>query len=327
MNIDQAKHLSFPDLMEKLGHTPAKVTKGGNELWYTSPFRKEEEASLHISIGRAGFWIWKDFGDEGGTVIDFALRYAGVSGVSEALAFLDRCGVSPKPTDALETPTLFSFHPQENHRAGVDITLAKSPLELLSVEALKNPIILRYLTQERGLQASLLPRYLHEVRYRNNETGKEYFAFGMKNEAGGYEIRVATNRYSFKSALPTRDVTRIIGRVSGPESVTVFEGMTDFLSLLTMRQRDQPSYDAIIMHSLTSYPRTAAMIRDSGYETIHTYLDNNPAGRETTERFRRDFGAKVAVQSHQFAPHTDLNDALLVFQASVNSGDVPRDNR
>lgn len=310
MNTEQAKYLSLPDLLEKLGYTPAKVTKSGAELWYKSPFRKEEAPSLHISIGRAGFWIWKDFGDDGGTVIDFAMRYAGVSTVREALAFLDRCNISAKSTAATTTPHLFSFHQQENDREAVENFLENRTLELLSAEELRSPILIQYLVQERGLAPFLLPRYLHEIRYRNTETGKEYFAFGMKNESGGYEIRVATNRYNFKAPLIARDVTRIVGKVSGTESVTVFEGMTDFLSLLTIRKLEQPSYDAIIMHSLTSYHRTATMIRDSGYETIHTYLDNNPAGQETTERFKRDFGAKVIVQSHQFAPHTDLNDAL-----------------
>ena len=308
MNTEQAKNLSLPDLLEKLGYAPAKVKKGGAELWYKSPFRKEEEPSFHISIGRAGFWIWKDFGDEGGTVIDFAMRYAGVSTVREALVFLDRYGVAANRHEA-STPTLFSFH-QQDHREAVENILEKSHLELLSVEELKNPIIIQYLTQERGLNASLLPRYLHEVRYRNNETGKDYFAFGMKNEAGGFEIRVATNRYSFKSALPSRDITRIIGKISGTESVTVFEGMTDFLSLLTIRQVEQPSYDAIIMHSLTSYHRTTAMIRDLGYETIHTYLDNNPAGQETTQRLQEAFGARIYSCSSVFAPYVDLNDAL-----------------
>jgi hypothetical protein len=319
MNTEQAKHLSLPDLLQQLGHTPTKVTKGGAELWYKSPFRPDEAPSLHISIGRAGFWIWKDFGDQGGTVIDFAMRYAGVSTVREALAFLDRCSVSPQSIETAYTQFLFSFHQQENDREAVENFSSNGRLELLSAEVLQNPILLQYLRQERGLDAGLLPRYLHEIRYRNTETGKEYFAFGMKNESGGYEIRVATNRYSFKAPLIARDVTRIIGKISGTESVTVFEGMTDFLSLLTMRQSEQPNYDAIIMHSLSSYQRTASLITAMGYQTIHTYLDNNPAGQEATERFKRDFGAKVIVQSHQFAPHIDLNDALLSTRKSQHS--------
>jgi hypothetical protein len=56
MNTDQAKQLSLPELLAKLGHKPIKETKGGFELWYNSPFRKENDASFHTSfIG--GKWI------------------------------------------------------------------------------------------------------------------------------------------------------------------------------------------------------------------------------------------------------------------------------
>jgi len=316
MNTDQAKKLSLPDLLAKLGHHPVSEKKGGYELWYRSPFREEKDPSFHTSfIG--GKWIWKDFGDTGGTVIDFAMRYqeqqCRPTSIKEALAFLSDLfqpglfSTPPPPPRPNPAPDLFSFH-QQPHREAVENFSENRQLEFIDALPLRKPLILSYLANERHIPPALALRYLREVRYRNLATGKEYFAFGMENQAGGYEIRVASSQYNFKSALKARDITLIPG--SDPTSASVFEGMTDFLSLLAMTGRGTLPEDAIIMHSLSSYRRAADAIQARAYASIKTYLDNNAPGQETTERFKTDFGQKVFPQSQTFAPHTDLNDAL-----------------
>lgn len=317
MNAKQAKHLSLPDLLEKLGHTPTKVLNGGMELWYKSPFRKEEAPSLHISIGRAGFWIWKDFGDEGGTVIDFALRYAGVSTVSEALAFLDRSGVQSTRGETI-IPNLFSFH-QQDHREAVENFSADRKLELVEAHPIKNPVILAYLVRERGIPAALAEQYLLEVKYKNLAVGKEFFGFGMLNESSGYEVRVALAGNKFKSAINARDISVIRGSGSHQNEVSIFEGMTDFLSWLVMQGKNQLQGDALIMHSLTSHSRTVAYLRSHPYAVIKTYLDNNASGKQGTEKLKTVFGSTLVSCSEIFAPHADLNDALLSTRKSQHS--------
>ena len=64
MNSEQAKKLSLPDILSRLGHQPTEIKNGGNEYWYRSPFRKEKEASFHTSF-LGGKWIWNDFADSG----------------------------------------------------------------------------------------------------------------------------------------------------------------------------------------------------------------------------------------------------------------------
>ena len=56
MNSEQAKKLSLPDIMSRLGYEPTEITKGGAEYWYCSPFRKEKEPSFHTSY-LGGKWI------------------------------------------------------------------------------------------------------------------------------------------------------------------------------------------------------------------------------------------------------------------------------
>ena len=88
MNSEQAKKLSLPDILSRLGYEPISIKRGGFEYWYASPFRKEKEASFHTSY-LGGKWIWNDFADSGGTVIDFIMRHERYNRVGDALKFLD----------------------------------------------------------------------------------------------------------------------------------------------------------------------------------------------------------------------------------------------
>ncbi|MBC3794967.1 toprim domain-containing protein [Spirosoma utsteinense] len=323
MNTEQAKQLSLPDLLTKLGHSPMRERKGGYELWYCSPFREEKEPSFHTSyIG--GKWIWKDFGDTGGTVIDFAMRYQEQNGkptsIKDTLAFLSDL-LQPGLFSSLTTqphppkkpdPNIFSFQ-QQPHREAVENFSADRQLELIDVQPLRHFVILKYLTEERHIPADLAQRYLRLVRYWNN--GKEYFAFGMENQAGGYEIRAASSKHNFKSALIARDITIIPGTAAEHSTAHLFEGMTDFLSFLILNGVQESPDDCIVMHSLSSFHRAVAHIRSQDYQTIKTYLDNDKAGQQGTDRFKAEFGAILLPQGEAFAPHHDLNDMLRAQQS------------
>lgn len=318
MNSFQANNLNLPDLLSRLGHTPVAVKKGGNELWYHSPFREEKEASFHISKGDKWNWVWKDFGDEGGTVIDFIMRYQGHRDLKRVLAFLDGMYQGPKlfqpkrqarqaTQSSASQLSLFSFHGQN---AAKPPKISETPgLEFLSARPVQHTVIIAYL-KGRGIPDVLIQRYLLEIRYRNTQNKREYFAFGMENVNGGFEIRAASDQYQFKSALKCRDISVIPGH--SPTEVAVFEGMTDFLSFLVLSKQEEPLHDCIVMHSLSSLRRTMAHIEKQRYKRVYTWLDNNPAGLEHTEKFIKKLEeGRVVPQSALFAPHTDLNDALL----------------
>lgn len=326
MNTEQAKQLSLPDLLFKLGHSPVRERKGGYELWYRSPFRDEADASFHTSfIG--GKWIWKDFGDIGGTVIDFVMRQQNLTSIKDALAFLDDLyqpglfSSQPPRPQTKPRPDLFSFQ-QQTHREAVENFSEDRQLEMIDARPLQHFVILKYLADERAIPAPLAQRYLKTVRYRNLATKKEYFAFGMENQAGGYEIRAASNQYSFKSALKARDITVVPGYSAERKTVHVFEGMTDFLSFLILNGVEESPDDCIIMHSLSSFHRAVAHIRSQNYQAIKTYLDNDKAGQQGTERFEAEFGAMLLPQGEAFAPHHDLNDLL----RAQRSGQQPSSN-
>ena len=318
MNSTQAKQLSLPEIMSRLGYAPVKTLKGGREVWYKSPFRAEKDASFVTSY-LGGKWIWNDFGDSGGTVIDFVMHHENHTSVKQALTFLERLFQGHffvKPTSRRvgeipqkSSPDLFSF--KQQGREAASVASEDKQLEFLKAHPISHPAIHQYLEQERRIPKELADLYLVEVKYRNKGNGKEYFAFGIRNESGGYEIRAPSSQDSFKVALNGRDITLIRGLSRERKAVNIFEGMTDFLSLLVMMNSRNLSGDSIIMHSLSSFPKAAEAIRREDYQVIHTFLDNNRAGQEGTQRFQEAFADRVTAQSSLFAPHTDLNDALL----------------
>jgi len=303
MNSIEAKKLNLPEIMSRLGYEPTSIKKGGNEYWYNSPFRPEKESSFHTSY-LGGKWIWNDFGDQGGTVIDFVMRHEGYSSVSKALSFLD--DMYSKVGNRITNKPSFSF---QQHLSAKPKFSESKELEFLSAKPIENTLILSYLIKERGINKDIALQYLEEVRYKNIKTQKEYFAFGIKNESNGYEVRVASDKYPFKSALIKKDISLIKGFKTN-KVVNVFEGMTDFLSLLTMMKTDSLHGDTILMHSLSSYEKTIKSIKEQGCDSINTFLDNNKAGQECTEKFKTDFGAMVHVQSQLFLPFVDINDML-----------------
>lgn len=308
MNIQQAKQLSLPEIMASMGYQPFTVKKGGTELWYLSPFRIEAKPSFICSF-LGGKWIWNDFGDKGGTVLDFVMRHEGLTSVSEALTFLDNfhgtANLKKARKSAKQEP-LFSFkqHPD------FDASSFEKQLAFISATPIQNPVILNYLTTQRRIPKNLCLKYLKEIRYENKNTKKEFFAFGMENRSGGYEIRAATDEYPFKSALICRDVSVFIGNNPAARTVAVFEGMVDFLSLLALNKVETLEEDAIVMHSLSSFDKTVVYLREKGFERIELYLDNDTAGQEASERFKAEFEGRVVMRNDGYAGSKDLNEHL-----------------
>ncbi|MEM8528073.1 MAG: toprim domain-containing protein [Bacteroidota bacterium] len=301
MNSEQAKKLNLPHILSKLGYEAIKITKNGNEYWYNSPFRAEKAASFHTSF-LGGKWIWNDFGDKGGTVIDFVMRYKNYHSVKDALNYLEQF----ESVRSKSQNHLFSFQQQA-------FDLQNSQLELIKATSIEHPAILNYLTQERKLDVEAVQSNLVEVHYKNQSNHKHYFAFGIKNRANGYEIRSASDQIVFKSVIGKKDISLITPSTQPTQlskSLFIFEGMLDYLSLLSQPKKLPLCQDYLMMHSTSNLENTLAYLSKHTYEQIHTFLDNDEAGKSTTKALQAKFGRLVSNQSFRFAPHKDLNEAL-----------------
>lgn len=313
MNSEQAKKLSLPAILSKLGHQPVKTLKGGYELWYCSPFRKEIEPSFHTSF-LGNKWIWNDFGDTGGTVLDFAINYYNTD-IKGALANLESL-IGDTQQSLFFTPSVPLTPSQATNLPISDKTLSLLKISALSVDSFNGKALLQYLTQQRGINQDIATKYLVEVQYSNNENGKTYFAAGIRNENEGYEIR---NAY-FKSSIGKKGISFVKGKRR--DKAAVFEGFMDFLSALTYYQsvdlikfQSLVEADVLIMNSASFQEQTKDRLKTGNYSKISLYLDNDTTGQKVKAFFSTEFEAITEDCSAVYQGYKDFNEYLSKSQA------------
>ena len=276
MNIAEAKNISLADYLQSIGIAPCKHQ--GNNLWYYSPFRKETEPSFKVNLSRNE---WYDFGmGKGGNIIDFTMEHQGTDSISHALQIIS--GEASK----ISTNS-FSFRPSESLPGFTDI----------DIQSLTNPALLQYL-KERNIHIPFAEQGCKEIHFTTN--GKRYFAIGFENELGGYELR---NRY-FQGCLSPKGITTIR---NGNEACYVFEGFMDYLSYLTIQKTEQKKFDVVVLNSVANLQKAMDILKS--HKTIYTCLDNDEAGRKTTELIQ-SVHSTVYNRSTQYNEYKDLNDYL-----------------
>lgn len=298
MNIEIARTIAMPEILQKTGSKIAKQT--GNDQWYFSPFRNEKTPSFKVNTAKN---IWYDFGEGcGGDNIDFVCAYLERSGadhtVSDALRWLRNMFSS-----SAVTPLIFPDTASEKE---------ESSLVLKTVKPLMHIALVRYL-EDRGIPKGIAQRYLKEITIFNKATQKEYFAAAIKNEDGGYDYR---NAY-FKGCIRKKAISFVRGAEHGGGAIHIFEGFIDFLSVIAQRNGMPLKDDAIILNSVSSVKDATAYIRGFGYQVAYTWLDNDEAGKKAAEALDAFFVAEAI--SHKpmnacYASHKDVNEALLHFR-------------
>lgn len=289
MNAAQAKKISLYNLLSHLGYQPKDTRKSGNEVWYQSPFRSEQEASFKIRVDQN---IWYDFGEgAGGNVLDFVMKLQRCD-LKQALLFLEQTplktnlgGFISAPRYKEPTPDLFE--------------IPKSVV--LEVKPVYHYALKEYL-KERCIDAEVAYKYLREIKYKVEN--KEYFALGFANRSGGWEVRSSI----FKGCIGTKDISAI---ETGSKSVSVFEGYMDFLSSLTLSGNNSREGDVLILNSVSLKQKAIAFIKVKGYEVLHTYFDNDKAGSRAANAFKEELPTVIIKpQNYLYLPFNDFNDFL-----------------
>lgn len=173
--------------------------------------------------------------------------------------------------------------------------------EELCVSPLRNTVLLDYLAK-RGIPSGIAARECVEVHYRMRS--KWYFGIGFGNRKGGLEIR---NPY-FKGSTSPKDITHLRHGMQGDGKTTVlvFEGFMDYLSYLALKQGKLVP-DCVILNSVGNLPGALDVLK--GYGHVCCFLDNDDAGRKTTEEIRQQCGSVTDKAAH-YLPHKDLNEFL-----------------
>ena len=280
MEIQNIKQISITDYLQQQGYSAARVQ--GIHFWYCSPLRNERTPSFKVNTERNQ---WYDFGTgEHGDIIDLvcALQHCTMNKAIELL-------IGSKQIAHQD----FSF--------GGERKTSKHKLEIISVQSLTNPYLLRYIA-ERGIPLSIANRFCSEIRYNN--TNRTYYAIGFANDAGGWEIR---SPY-FKGCIAPKAITTIS---KDTEILQIFEESMDFLSWQTLNLSS--TSDAIVLNSLALLPRIKEQI--AGYREVESFLDNDDAGRKTFAVLKQMF-PQIVDGATRYRAHKDLNE-WLVAQSKV----------
>lgn len=279
MNYEEIKrHISIRAYLAARGILPQ--WERGNRGMYLSPLRKERTASFSVSYDKN---LCHDFGTgEGGSIIDLVARMEGCSEVEAARRLNERntgtfVPLSVEPLRANE-PT-------------------PSRLAILSDRELTHPALLGYLTG-RGIDPAIARTYCREVRYTIG--GKEYFAIGFRNDAGGWELRNPL----FKGSSTPKNITTLD---NSSDTAMVFEGFIDFLSYFSLKGNLSPSIDTAVLNSVTNLQKAVPFL--ARHSVIHAFLDNDDAGRKALARLEESVpSSEVIDQSVFYRDYKDLND-------------------
>ena len=286
MTIQEAKQIRIADYLQSLGYTPVK--RQDSSLWYKSPLREEAEASFKVNTELNQ---WYDFGiGKGGNIIALAQELYFSDHVPYLLSKIAEQAPHIRPVS-------FSFRQQASEPS----------FQQLEIRELTHPALLRYL-QESGIDTSLANSECKELHFIHN--GKPYFAIGFPNVAGGFEVR---NQF-FKGCIAPKDISHIRQRGERREKCLVFEGMTDYLSFLTLRMKNCPTMpdldrqDYVVLNSVSNVSKAIDTLH--GYELIHCLLDNDEAGIRAYQELRKELSGRLRDFSDNYRGYKDLNDYL-----------------
>lgn len=296
MNCNQANEIPMTEIISRLCNVPPGVAKG-RSVWFISPFRDEKKTSFRVDLQTNK---WMDFGKTGkneGTVIDFVMEFNSCS-VGEALNIVSSLA---SYTRQQVNNSFFSFHEQISS-SDEQVESEKGVFQLKKVQTLQNQALINYLC-ERRIFNQFSKELLKEIYYKNNKNGKEYFAVASVNDSGGYEFR---NKY-MHGVIGKKDITSLNFDVVS-DSVSVFEGITDYLSYKVVFEDSHGFGPVIVLNSVNLAEKAFDKINEQSFATVNLFLDNDKAGDECTYYMIGKLGASVVDNRHLFREFKDLND-------------------
>jgi hypothetical protein len=133
--------------------------------------------------------------------------------------------------------------------------------------------------------------------------GKNYYAIGFKNNAGGYELR----NEKFKASSSSKDITLI---ENSAEKLTVFEGFFNFLSYLSVHQKqEQPLTNFLVLNSTSFFDKSLPLMQS--HKSVHLYLDCDTTGQKCIQRALAIDKEKFKDERFLYKNYKDLNDWIM----------------
>lgn len=263
MNVKQALEVPISRVLEIL-NTKSAPRKGKQQFYY-SVFRPEKTPSLHVNHETNQ---WYDFGEGiGGDVLHLVTHY------------LKSCGESDTTVDALRwlRNMTGTYEPIKVLRPSVKdrpdralVIRDNTPFDHLG--------LLRYFS-DRGISKPVAVKYTRQLRIYNKQTKSSFYVIGFQNEDRGWEIRNA----KFKGCISPKAVSFVRGRSFKANEINVFEGFFDFLSLASQSKDGKLEGDSLVLNSISCLERGLAYLKNYGYTTLLSYMDNDKAGKQAID--------------------------------------------
>lgn len=276
ISCERARAFPIEKALAKLGHFPITTTE--KEAWFLSPLRSENQASFKVSkkLNR-----WYDHGEGiGGNVIDLICKLKQCS-VKEALEFIG------------EDKRSFFFQQQPSFKVEQQDRIVIQEVQELTHYALKEYLKSRYISMV------ISKKFIQEVHYQFKD--KKYFAIGLKNDSGGWELR---NKY-YKNCSSPKDITHVKNR---NDKLIVLEGMFDLLSIISLETTLVSEYDFLVMNSTAFVLKTRETMKN--YKEIHLCLDTDANGQRNTKKLMEHFNTCFD-KSMLYKDFKDVNQWLM----------------
>jgi hypothetical protein len=304
---------------------------GGNSYFKSPRVSDQRTGSLSVHPGKS---VWHDYATgESGDVISL-VQYVTQTDFKSAMTWFEThfssLSVGNIPSEkprsaktrstqahqmmenAANHPQIALFNPALANNASVARGVQQGAIEVLEVRELFSYPLKNYLAS-RCIPPELAALYVKEIRYRN--AGKDFYAIGFPNDAGGFDLRSA----SFKGAIAPKEVSFFCGSISGPKKLNVFEGFMDFLSAMVYFKTDRPAWDTVILNSTSMINHIKPLL--TYYLEVDSYLDADPAGELALAKLRAVCGhikdRSILYRNHSFPngePVQDFNDWLKYLQ-------------
>jgi len=276
MTVD-INSISLVDFLSRIGIFP--IEKQCGEFLYLSPFRSEKKPSFSVNERKN---CWYDFGlsdcqDYG--LIGFIKKYYNTTEFIDCKRIL--CEVMDLPSQEIKCRSIER----------------KTVLKLIGEEDIKDDSLIKYI-KGRKVSLTTARRYLKQCVYRFYD--KEMIGLSYKNFLGGTEI-IAMD--GMKCSLDHKTFTIF----KGSDTVSIFEGIFDYLSFLKITNKRKSARTVIILNSVTSVKK--AMEQINPLSIVHLYLDRDKAGYECRDLMFSNFSCTD--HGYQYDGYKDLSDMLM----------------
>lgn len=304
--LNRIKEVSLPVLLSGFGIQPTPLRNLESQyLTYIASYRGEQTPSL--SVFRKGMqWLYRDHATgEYGTNIDLLVRFGYFSNWREAAAYVANKYLGVQVDSLAPATPRMDFRPTHPERQVTQplfygiinefYPIVDSPAE-------------KYIVNTRRVPISVASQFVCFARYSYSPGSKVFSGIAWPTVRGGWSIRwaidlgpgkgkafVGPGGFSFFPVVPE----------SRSETCTLFEGMFDALSFVTLHGR---CGDIIVLNSVDNVNEALNLL--SSYHGIYGYLDADVPGRNGWKAVVDRCGAKAIDTSDEFAGFKDYNDYL-----------------